>query len=296
MFAPPRQLTTEIFARVPDALRKPGQLSAERIAAGKGSHETHSQIEGPVFDAQGRLWIVDIAFGRIFRIDAAGDMEVVAEYEGEPNGLTFDAQGDLLIADHQRGLLLRDAGTGRIRTLHSRFRTEGFKGLNDLFRDPSGNLWFTDQGQSGLQDWSGRVYRMSPDGHLTCELDNVPSPNGIAMNPAGTSLYVAATRGNAVWRAMVLPDGALTRVGLFLQLSGGTGPDGLAVDAQGNLFVAHMGLGSVWKFSPSGEPLLRIVSCTGASTSNIALSPDERQLYITESETGTVLVAQLDKG
>ncbi|MDO9435448.1 SMP-30/gluconolactonase/LRE family protein [Hydrogenophaga sp.] len=296
MFAPPPQLNTEVFARVPDALRQPGQLSAERLAAGKGTLDTHSQIEGPVFDAQGNLWIVDIAFGRIFRVDPGGNMEVMADYDGEPNGLKFNADGDLLIADHQCGLMLRESATGRLRMLHSRFRTEGFKGLNDLFVDPAGNVWFTDQGQSGLQDSSGRVFRMAPDGQLTCLLDNVPSPNGIALNPAGTSLYVAATRGNAVWRAMVLPDGSLTRVGLFLQLSGGTGPDGLAVDAQGNLFVAHMGLGSVWQFSPRGEPLLRIVSCTGASTSNVALSPDGRRLYITESETGTVLVAQLDGG
>ena len=296
MFASPPQLKTEVFARVPDALRKPGQLSAERIAAGKGTIDTHSQIEGPVFDAQGNLWIVDIAFGRIFRIDPRGDLEVMAEYDGEPNGLKFNADGDLLIADHRRGLLLRESASGNIRTQHSRFRTEGFKGLNDLFLDPTGHLWFTDQGQSGLQDCSGRVYRMAPDGQLTCLLDNVPSPNGIALNPAGTALYVAATRGNAVWRAMVLPDGSLTRVGLFLQLSGGTGPDGLAVDSDGNLFVAHMGLGAVWMFSPRGEPVLRVKSCTGASTSNIALGPDGRRLYITESETGTVLVARLDGG
>lgn len=293
MFAAPPQLETEVFARLPDALRKTGQLGAERIAAGKGTRETHSQLEGPVFDAHGALWVVDIAFGRIFRIDPDGTMHLMSEYDGEPNGLKFDARGDLVIADHQRGLLLRAAGDGAIRTLHSRFRTESFKGLNDLFFDRAGHLWFTDQGQSGLQDPSGRVYRLSADGHLSCLLDNVPSPNGIAMNPAQTSLYVAATRGNAVWRAMVLPDGSLTRVGLFLQLSGGTGPDGLAVDDEGNLYVAHMGLGTVWKFSPRGEPLLRIVSCTGALTSNVVLAPDQRRLFITESETGTVLVARL---
>jgi gluconolactonase len=295
MFHTPIPLVkTEVFARVPDSLRKAGQLSAERLAAGKGSLATHSQIEGPVFDAAGNLWIVDIAFGRLLRIDAAGRMEVMAEYDGEPNGLKLRADGTLLIADHQRGLLARDPASGEIRALHSRFRTEHFKGLNDLFFDRSGHLWFTDQGQTGMQDPTGCVYRMAPDGSLARLLDNVPSPNGIAMSPSESWLYVAATRGNAVWRAMVLPDRTLTRVGIFLQMSGGAGPDGLAVDEAGNLYVAHMGLGTVWQFSPQGEPMCRIVSCAGPMTSNLAIGPDKKTLYITESETGTVLLARLD--
>jgi gluconolactonase len=296
MFTAPPVLHTEVFARIPESLRKTGQLSAERLAAGKGSLHTHSQIEGPVFDAQGNLWIVDIAFGRIFRIDPAGHFDVVAEYDGEPNGLKFHPDGTLYIADHKRGLLTLDAASGTVTPLHTRFRTEGFKGLNDLCFDRAGNLWFTDQGQTGLQDPSGRVFRLAPDGHMDCPLANVPSPNGIALNPAENVLYVAATRGNAVWRAMVLPDGSLTRVGLFVQLSGGSGPDGLAVDDEGNLYVAHMGMGTVWQFSPLGEPLLRIVSGSGPMTSNLVLGgPGRRSLFITESETGTVLVAHLDK-
>jgi gluconolactonase len=77
-------------------------------------------------------------------------------------------------------------------------------------------------------------------------------------------------------------------------MSGGSGPDGLAIDAAGNLYVAHAGMGSVWKFSPRGEPLLRIVSCMGAMTTNIAFGGvNQQDLYITESETGSVLIAHL---
>lgn len=295
MYAAPPTVKTEVFARIPDQYRKAGQLSEERLRAGKGTRTTDSYIEGPSFDRHGNLYLVDIAFGLIFRVSPSGDVTQLIEYDGEPNGLKIHRDGRIFVADHKNGLLLLDPDAGRVTPYIARARTEGFKGLNDLFFAANGDLYFTDQGQTGLQDPSGRVYRQGADGHLECLLGNVPSPNGIVMNPAETMLYVAATRGNCVWRAMVLPDRSLTRVGLFIQMSGGSGPDGMAVDQAGNLYVAHAGMGAVWKFSPRGEPLLRIDSCMGHMTTNIAFGgQDNRDLYITESESGSVLVARMD--
>ncbi|OZI23697.1 gluconolactonase [Bordetella genomosp. 9] len=295
MYAAPPAMKTEVFTRIPDRYRKAGQLSEERLRAGKGTRATDSYIEGPSFDRQGNLYLVDIAFGLVFRVSPAGEVTQLIEYDGEPNGLKIHRDGRIFVADHKNGILLLDAEAGRVTPHIRRARTEGFKGPNDLFFAANGDMYFTDQGQTGLQDPSGRVYRQGADGYFECLLDNVPSPNGIVMNPAETMLYVAATRGNCVWRAMVLPDRSLTRVGLFIQMSGGAGPDGMAVDQAGNLYVAHAGLGAVWKFSPRGEPLLRIDSCMGHMTTNIAFGgKDNRDLFITESETGSVLVARMD--
>ena len=78
-------------------------------------------------------------------------------------------------------------------------------------------------------------------------------------------------------------------------MSGGMGPDGMAIDAQGNLAVCHVGMGSVWLFSRLGRPLAEIRSGAGIGTTNAAYGgPDGRTLYITESETGTVLKAQME--
>ncbi|WP_086064329.1 SMP-30/gluconolactonase/LRE family protein [Bordetella genomosp. 8] len=295
MYAAPPAMKTEVFTRIPDRYRKAGQLSDERLRAGKGTRATDSYIEGPSFDRQGNLYLVDIAFGLVFRVSPAGEVTQLIEYDGEPNGLKIHRDGRIFVADHKNGILLLDAEAGRVTPHIRRARTEGFKGPNDLFFAANGDMYFTDQGQTGLQDPSGRVYRQGADGYFECLLDNVPSPNGIVMNPAETMLYVAATRGNCVWRAMVLPDRSLTRVGLFVQMSGGAGPDGMAVDQAGNLYVAHAGMGAVWKFSPRGEPLLRIDSCMGHMTTNIAFGgQDNRDLFITESETGSVLVARMD--
>ena len=73
-----------------------------------------------------------------------------------------------------------------------------------------------------------------------------------------------------------------------------TGPDGTALDDEGNLVIVHAGFGTVWVFSRLGEPLYRIKSCAGMRTTNVAYGgPDRRTLYITEAEHGVILKAQL---
>ena len=96
------------------------------------------------------------------------------------------------------------------------------------------------------------------------------------------------TRGNAVWRLPILPDGSTSKVGIFTQLAGGlSGADGLVVDVEGNLSVCDAGNGCVWMFSKWGEPLFRIRSCR--TTTNLAYGgPYHRTLFITESDTGTM--------
>ena len=108
MFNAPPVLGTEVFARIPDQYRKAGQLSNERLQAGKGTLKTDSYIEGPSFDREGNLYIVDIAFGLIYQISPQGVVKLVAEYDGEPNGLKIHQDGRIFIADHKNGLMLLD--------------------------------------------------------------------------------------------------------------------------------------------------------------------------------------------
>ena len=124
----------------------------------------------------------------------------------------------------------------------------------------------------------------------------MPSPNGLVLAPDEKALFLAVTRANCIWHLPFGHHGEIARVGLFIQLSGsaGGGPDGLAMDEAGNLSVAHVRMGSVWVFSPSGEPLYRIRSCEGIGTTNLAYGgSDRRDLYITEMQTGTILRAKM---
>ena len=292
MFAAPPVLETTVFARLPDSLKRAHSTSAWH--QGRAGPHVDSFLEGPAFDGNGNLICTDIPNGRILSIDPAGTFRVVVEYDGEPNGLKVHADGRYFIADHRRGLLVYDPATARIEPLLERGGREGFRGLNDLTFASNGDLYFTDQGQSGLQDPSGRVYRLTADGRLDCVLSGIPSPNGLALSADERTLFLNVTRANAVWRLPLDSDGKTSKVGCFIQLSGGSGPDGLALDSAGNLAIAHPGLGTVWLFDPHGEPLARIKSCRGRRTTNLAFGgPDLRTLFITESETATVLAVRM---
>ena len=204
--------------------------------------------------------------------------------------------GMIFIADYKWGIMQLDPKTGAVTPHCIRNGYEPFRGLNDLVFDSKGNLYFTDQAMTDLRDPTGRVFRLSPDGHLDCLVDNVPSPNGLVLMPDESALLLAVTRANCIWHLPFDRHGGIARVGLFIQLSGsaGGGPDGLAMDEAGNLCVAHVRMGSVWVFSPAGEPLYRVRSCAGIGTTNLAYGgPDRRELYITESTSGTVLRAKM---
>jgi gluconolactonase len=296
MFAAPPAITAEVFAEIPDKYRKRGTHS-HWVDVQFAGQDIPSFLEGPCFDVAGDLWVVDIPWGRLFRIKPDGAVSLEMEYDGHPNGLKFMDDGRALIADGQNGLMLFDPAKGTVEAYCTRDLLEPFLGLNDLTVAKNGDVWFTDMGLSGLQNPNGRLYKLTTDGKLECMLDNLPSPNGLVLNRAETVLYLACTRANAVWKCPIMPDGSLRKVGVFVQLSGGTsGPDGLAIDADDNLVVCHNGFGAVWMFSAVvGEPILRINSPRGIYTTNCAFGgPDHRTLFITESSSGTVLKAEVE--
>jgi gluconolactonase len=290
--APPALIETRVFTTMPQEFRRTGEATAW-ADANKGGHPVDCFIEGPAFDAAGHLYVVDLPFGRVFRISPAGDWSLVVQYEGQPNGLKLHPDGRILVADYGRGLMELDPVSGLISPLLTGRNSESFKGINDLAITADGDIYFTDQGQTGLHDPSGRVFHLSPQGRLECLLTTGVSPNGIVFNPAESALYVAMTRDNAVWRLPLIAQGGVAKVGRFCSLFGRSGPDGLALDEGGNLFVAHASLGHVFVFAPNGECIARIKSCAGATCTNLAFGgPDRRHLFITESATGSVLVAE----
>lgn len=293
MFATPERLKAEVFARIPERFHVTGRASEWARTQLHGA-PAPVFLEGPSFDLDGNLWLVDIPWGRIFRIDPHGSVELAAEYDGEPNGLKFHPDGRAFIADYRNGIMVLDPRSGRVEPFLERTRLERFKGCNDLFFASNGDLYFTDQGQTGLHDPSGRLFRLRTSGQLELVLQGIPSPNGLVLNLEETAVYLAVTRANAIWRVPLMADGSATKVGVYIQMSGGGGPDGIALDAAGGLAVCHVGFGAVWVFSPRGEPLVRIDSPAGPYTTNCAYGgEDGRTLYMLESRSGSILTARL---
>ncbi|KAJ4265945.1 hypothetical protein NW762_003918 [Fusarium torreyae] len=179
-----------------------------------------------------------------------------------------------------------------------RFNGERLKGPNDLVVARDGSIIFTDQGMSGLQDPTGCVYRISSgfntgsgDNRAEVLLRNCPSPNGLVLDAEGNNLFVAMTRDNSVWLAPLYPDSSVQRTGRFSSYFGVGGPDGLLTDEEGNFFIAHSTLGTVFVHQKDGAPRAAIsTKMFGSGTTNLTWGgEDMKTLYIVESETGSVL-------
>lgn len=291
-FTPPEIIEARVLTRLPDELRRP--LRSDWADANKPGHSVDSFLEGPCFDPAGNLYVSDIPHGRIFRMAPDLSWHCIADYGGWPNGLAIHADGTVWIADYRQGILRLDPATGQIHTVLGHRNSESFKGVNDLTFDARGRLYFTDQGQTGLHDPSGRVYRHDPtSGRLDLLLANAPSPNGIAISEDGRFLFVAMTRANQVWRAPLLADGSISKMGAFQTFFGSSGPDGLALDGDARLVVAHASLGGAFVLNARGEVTHFIKSPVGNTVTNVAFRPGTRELVMTESLTGCVLIATL---
>ena len=100
----PKDIPTEVFARVPEKLRRAGGRPAWG-GANRPGHDIDCFLEGPTFDKSGNLYVVNIPYGEIFKISPSGDFSIIAEYDGWPNGMKVDEKGYLIIADYKKGII-----------------------------------------------------------------------------------------------------------------------------------------------------------------------------------------------
>jgi gluconolactonase len=293
MFAAPPVIETKLVARLPEKFHVKGRIS--------GRYDDRKYyLEGPAIARDGTLYFTDVPWGRIFKLGADGEISLFLEYDGEPNGMKIHKDGRMFIADNANGILYVDPATKKIEPYVIRVANERLMGPNDLTFASNGDLYFTDQGSSDLQNPNGRVIRVKADGQAEILVTGIPSPNGLVLSPDEKILYIAVTKTNCIWKVpLEVQSGAVSthrvgRTGVFVYLSGGGGPDGMAVDDNSNIVVAHSGFGAAWVFSKIGEPLYRINTCAGLSIANVVYGgPDRKTLFIIESSTGSVLSAQM---
>lgn len=214
--------------------------------------------------------------------------------ESGTNGLLLDAKGRLVMCQHGDRRIVRVEKDGSWTTLADRYQGKRFNSPNDATFKSNGDLYFTDPpyGLPKGADDPGRelsfcgVYRVSTDGRVTLLTDRMTRPNGIAFSPDEKTLYVAQSDPDrAVWMAFdVQPDGTLGKGRVFFDATPWIKakdlpglPDGMKVDASGNLFAT--GPGGVNVFSPDGKFLGRLN--TGVPTSNCRFGDDGSTLYVT---------------
>ena len=277
--------------------------------------------EGPVWLPDGSIVLVEIAAGRITRIDAGGGRSVVAEPGGGPNGLAIGPDGMLYCcnnggfawhesgeflaphgqaADYSGGRIERiDLATGQVETLYA----DGdfgctLRGPNDIVFDGEGGFWFTDHGKTRERerDVTGIFYAKADGSQLSEVIFPSENPNGIGLSPDRRTLYAAETY---TCRLMQF---AITAPGQVDDAAGPGGPgtplyrpagykffDSLGVEASGNICVATIGESGISVVSPDGE-LVEFIATPDVFTTNICWGgPDMMDAYITLSGSGRLV-------
>ena len=210
----------------------PTGTSVEKVSGG------HAFTEGPAWDYKGSLYWSDIPKGQILKLAADGKISVYRKESGGSNGLMFDKAGRLVACEHSSRRVSRTQADGTIKTVADRYGGKRLNSPNDLVIGPDGAIYFTDPRygrRDDLEQDKECVYRIAPDGKVTRIIDDTVKCNGIHISPDAKTLYVA-DNGNATVRAYPLgKDGTVGKGRSLAKLPGR--PDGMCVDAAGNLYM-----------------------------------------------------------
>jgi gluconolactonase len=247
--------------------------------------EVPGYCEGIVFDRAGLAYVSDTQHGNIYTVTSDGKTAVWASTPA-PNGHKILADGTHLVCD-MGAVLHLDANGKRLKDASSECDGKPLRVPNDLTIDPKGGFYFTDPGGSDVKNPIGTVHYVDPQGKTHRIADGLAFPNGIVLRPDGKTLVVGESGHNRVLSFDVLAPGKLGPRKVFATLPSKQGdqidnaPDGMALDEDGNLFVAHYGMHTVQVLSPEGK-LLRSYPGGNLTTSNVAFAgPNMDQLYIT---------------
>jgi len=244
--------------------------------------------EGPAFDSLGTLWCVELKGGNLVRFEQ-GRLERIPT-GGEPNGIAIGPHDEIWFCDAGLCAVRRyTLATGKFDILASHVNGEVLAKPNDLAFDAAGNLVFTCPGKSETVP-TGYVCCLGRDGSMKKIADGMYFPNGLAFVDNGTTLVVAETRRQRLWRGRWDAAAAAWHdPHPWADVGGRVGPDGMAAGQDGLVYVAIYSAGQVKAVAPNGT-ITRVFDLPGANPTNCALDPSARLgLVVTEAEKGLVL-------
>jgi gluconolactonase len=247
-----------------------------------------SYCEGVVFDQQGRGYI---SWGDTITQFTLDGQQRAWAVTGAPNGHKVLPDGTHLVCDASRHAVLHLAADGQfLKNAADTCQGVPLRGPNDLCLDlPNRGFYFTDPADSSREKPDGTVHYVDADGTVHQIDQGLAYPNGIVLTPDGQRLYLAESQTNSIWVYDVLGPGQVGERKLLAELPArdeGAGqidnqPDGICLDQQGRLYVAHFGMRQVQVLSPEGELVARLPG-GNLTTSNVAFGgPGHQQLFIT---------------
>lgn len=264
--------------------------------------EGFTGTEGPLGLADGGFVFTETQANRITRIAADGTTSTFLENTNGANGLALSGNGDIYAVQVQEPRIGIIYPANRIKVLADdkvlagNFPGAAFGRPNDLVLDKKGGIYFTDSGAAPRTDTTApaprtdvtvkpAVYYIAPGGKLRRIADDIARPNGIQLSRDEKTLYVANTYGEYVLAYDIAADGSLGARRNFARLAGfaqtetgpSSGADGLAIDAEGRLYVASSA--GIQVFDNSGKAL-GIIELPKKPQNLAFAGTDKKTLYI----------------
>lgn len=276
------------------------------VAAGtpiKLIKEGFQGTEGPIALPDGSLIFTETQASKITRIGLDDSLSTFIENTNGSNGLAFNARGELVAVQTTQPAIGVIYPQTSIKTLVSSYQGQPLGRPNDLVVDKNGGVYFTDPGANataGQAPAKTAVYYLNPKGELKLLASDVDRPNGIQLSPDEKTLYVNNTYGEYVLAYDVQKDGSVGERRNFAKLEGfrktetgtSSGADGLAVDAQGRVYVATTV--GIQVFSAKGEALGTIV--LPKAPQNLAFAGANKSTLYVVGRGSAYKIATLTKG
>jgi len=236
-------------------------------------------IEGPRADQAGNLYFSDVTNGGVFRRRPTDEIETIVPKRRGVGGIALHAEGGIVIS----GKNICHVKDGATRVLFARADIPGF---NDLYTDAQGRVYTGSMLSNpfGLEDKTrvpGDCFRIDGEGRVTVLYGGVSLTNGIGFSPDGKRIYHCDTARGPV---LVHEPAAAGRATPLTPIRVEGGPDGLAIDAEGGVWVALYQAGAVARFKPDGSPDRRIEVPARAVTSLCFGGADLRDLYVVSAD------------
>jgi len=250
----------------------------ELLASGYGL------LEGPRVDDQNRLVFSDVPNGGVFRRSPDGKIETLIPNRKGVGGIAFNEGGGLVCSG--RGLIYWNEATRQSRDLFTEWEGRPLKGLNDLQPDDHGGIYVGSLEFDALSDQKpipGNLFRVDPDGKIVKLWEGIEVTNGLGFSPDRKLLYHADSTTQAVWVYDVKADRTVADRRVFAKVPEGW-PDGLAVDAEGGVFVATVKSGEVVRFKPNATIDFRLKVPAKFVTSVTFGGKDLSDLYIVTAD------------
>lgn len=238
--------------------------------------------EGPRW-RDGKLYFSDMHAGRVMTADLEGRSSVVCEVPNDPSGLGWLPDGTMLVVSMRDRKVMRLERGGELR-VHADLSGLAPFHCNDMVVDSRGRAYV---GNFGFDLHKGEAPRgtvlimVTPDGKPRVVADELIFPNGAVITPDGRTLVVGESFGRRLTAFEIAADGSLANRRVWADL-GRNVPDGIALDAEGAIWVASPTCSEVIRVCEGGEVTERIKVATDAFACMLG-GPDRKTLFVLTS-------------